>query len=71
MYSQRVVIVNILATFFPTDDVIQCGPQNLNTEGMHMVQTEATPTLLMIDIYHYAIFHQKCNYCGVLNNLKG
>ena len=26
----------------------QCGPQNLNTEGMHEVQTEAIPTLLMI-----------------------
>ena len=46
---------------------MQCRPQSLITEGLNMVQTEATPTLLMISIYRDTIFHQKCNFYGVLS----
>ena len=37
----------------------QYDPQNLNTEGMHMVQTEAIPTLLTIGIYRYVQYSIK------------
>ena len=37
----------------------QCGPQNLNSEGMRILsKMETTPTLLTIGIYYDTIFHE-------------
>ena len=45
----------------------QCGPRIWTPKGGIWSKTEATPTLLMIGIYCDTIFHQKCNYCGMLS----
>ena len=45
--------------------ISQCGPQNLNTEGMHMIKN-GNHTYFGID--YNTIFYQKCNYCGVLSS---
>ena len=49
---------------------LQCGPQNLNTEGMHVVKNRKH-TYLGID--YDTIFPSKYNYGGILGSffLKG
>ena len=38
----------------------QCGPQSLNTEGMHIVKMEIMPTLLMIGVHYDTIIIVGC-----------
>ena len=47
---------------------ISVVPRIWTLKGCVWSKTEATPTLLMIGIYYDTIFHQKCNYCGVLSS---